>query len=487
MSRFTGRDVKTLMEAYTSVYEPKQEISEEKIWEEVETWVNSLIAEGYDLSEYTWEDMYETYLTEIGVPPSPVQQKANQQFDQSLNKVGRLISGPGPYTGPRSGPRMGGPSPSSSPAPNPTAQSTGMYGRYAPPSMQQKTPTPATQRPAAPAAASRPSAGAPAAASRPSAGAPTAASRPSAGAPAAAPRPSGGAPAAAPRPSGGQSSDMNANMSAWRKANPTLAAAADEKARIRGTQQTDNPLMKDMKSNLPMNSPSVQSPAVAKLGAGNQSLTQNPNAFKAAAPKPSTPTATPSLGQRAFSTPSLGASQFKPTTPSAAINAAPSTSPAASGSVVPATNKIAAMKQQPPVAPSGGASGGAPLRSNPLWNSYQYEDAYDVVLEYLLDTGHAESIAEAQYIMTEMDEETIAEIYKGRHGQSDTEYMDSRSDAAKQISGDSKHSGASYSHRSFKGVGKPALPGERQPDQGRMTNADRNELAIRKANLKKKG
>lgn len=79
-------------------------------------------------------------------------------------------------------------------------------------------------------------------------------------------------------------------MDQWAKANPTLAAAAAEKARIRGTQQTDNPLMKDMKSRLPMNSPSVQSPDIAKLAskpttlAGNQSLVNNPNAFKAATP-----------------------------------------------------------------------------------------------------------------------------------------------------------------------------------------------------------
>ena len=77
------------------------------------------------------------------------------------------------------------------------------------------------------------------------------------------------------------------------------------------------------------------------------------------------------------------------------------------------------------------------------------------------------------------------EVYKGKHGQSDKEYMDSRSDAGKQISGDSKMSGAAYSHRSFKGQGKPAKPGERQKAQGRMTQADRDELAIRKANLKK--
>ena len=32
--------------------------------EEVETWVNSLIEEGYDLSEYSWDDMYEMYIDE---------------------------------------------------------------------------------------------------------------------------------------------------------------------------------------------------------------------------------------------------------------------------------------------------------------------------------------------------------------------------------------------------------------------------------------
>ena len=82
--------------------------------------------------------------------------------------------------------------------------------------------------------------------------------------------------------------------------------------------------------------------------------------------------------------------------------------------------------------------------------------------------------------------EDMGEGYKGKHGQSDEEHMDSRSDAAKQISGDSKHSGAAYSHRSYKGVGKPAKPGERQKHQGKMTKADREELKIRKDALKKK-
>jgi hypothetical protein len=89
------------------------------------------------------------------------------------------------------------------------------------------------------------------------------------------------------------------------------------------------------------------------------------------------------------------------------------------------------------------------------------------------------------YEPQQVDEENVEELYKGKHGQSEKEYMDGRSDAGKQISGDSKMSGAAYSHRSFRGQGKPAKPGERQKAQGRMTPADRDELAIRKAALKK--
>jgi hypothetical protein len=63
MSRLTGADALGLYVAYQAVYNP-QELTEEQVWEEVETWVNSLIEEGYDLSDYTWEEMYEAYLEE---------------------------------------------------------------------------------------------------------------------------------------------------------------------------------------------------------------------------------------------------------------------------------------------------------------------------------------------------------------------------------------------------------------------------------------
>jgi hypothetical protein len=69
MERITSHQVLGLMEAYTAVHTPQ--INEEQIQEDFEIWVNSLVEEGYDLSEYTWEEMYEHYLSEaIGQPGS---------------------------------------------------------------------------------------------------------------------------------------------------------------------------------------------------------------------------------------------------------------------------------------------------------------------------------------------------------------------------------------------------------------------------------
>lgn len=46
-------------------------------------------------------------------------------------------------------------------------------------------------------------------------------------------------------------------------------------------------------------------------------------------------------------------------------------------------------------------------------NSYEPDDIYDLVLEYLVNNGHAETIDEAHYIMLEMDEEFIKTIVEG--------------------------------------------------------------------------
>ena len=82
--------------------------------------------------------------------------------------------------------------------------------------------------------------------------------------------------------------------------------------------------------------------------------------------------------------------------------------------------------------------------------------------------------------------EHVDELYKGKHGQSEKEYQDGRSDGGKMVSGDSKHSGAAYSSRAVKNTGPNPAGGSKKPQaQGRMTSGARADLKYRKANLKK--
>jgi hypothetical protein len=102
MSRITGSDALGLMEAYAAVYAP-QEITEEQVWEEVEAWVNSLVEEGYDLSEYTWEDMYEEYLNEApirystGPTAADLQRQRAQASTRPAQNLRGLTVGPGGF------------------------------------------------------------------------------------------------------------------------------------------------------------------------------------------------------------------------------------------------------------------------------------------------------------------------------------------------------------------------------------------------------
>jgi hypothetical protein len=153
--------------------------------------------------------------------------------------------------------------------------------------------------------------------------------------------------------------DMGMKIWSSTPANQKLAAAAAERERIRGTAQTDNPLMRDMRSRLPL-TPSVQAPAVKSLGLGQQSLSQNPNAAIAATPKPapvtraSVPLANPTVSE-----------PLKPAKPKQTVK-----------------------------------------------SSYEY-DAYDLVLEYLISNGHADTLLEAQYVMMQMSAEHIQSIING--------------------------------------------------------------------------
>ena len=153
--------------------------------------------------------------------------------------------------------------------------------------------------------------------------------------------------------------DMGMKIWSSTPANQKLAAAAAERERIRGTAQTDNPLMRDMRSRLSL-TPSVQAPAVKSLGLGQQSLSQNPNAAIAATPKPAPVT-------RA---------------------SVPLTNPTVSEPLKPAKPK------------------------QTVKSSYEY-DAYDLVLEYLISNGHADTLLEAQYVMMQMSAEHIQSIING--------------------------------------------------------------------------
>ena len=83
--------------------------------------------------------------------------------------------------------------------------------------------------------------------------------------------------------------------------------------------------------------------------------------------------------------------------------------------------------------------------------------------------------------------DNVDEMYKGKHGQSEKEYQDSRSDAGKMVSGDSKMSGSAYSSRATSSTGPNPAGGSKKPKgQGRMTTGARADLQLRKAELKKK-
>jgi len=138
----------------------------------------------------------------------------------------------------------------------------------------------------------------------------------------------------------------------WALANPKLAAAAAERERTRGTSATTNPQMADLKSRLP--APKTASSEVS------------------APPPPKVKTDTAVQRVQTVSQPaakSIEAEVKKRNIPT--FN----------------TSKMTTTLRQ----------------------SYEY-DAYDLVLEYLFDTGHVDTIEEANYVMMQMDEKTIGSI-----------------------------------------------------------------------------
>ena len=188
-------------------------------------------------------------------------------------------------------------------------------------------------------------------------------------------------------------------MEIWRKSNPKLAAAADERERIRGTAQSDNPLLDKMglRSGMRAGSPTVQSPTLKQdLGnlAGNYTrLTQNPNAGISPTPKPTT-TYGGATGVKPVPGGTSVAGAVKPVSGAPSQDAKVSVAPASSE-----TNKV-----------------GDALSANRLPKEKDKpvkKEAYDIVLDYLFSEGHVDTLSEAHYVMMQMDAEHIQSIIEG--------------------------------------------------------------------------
>jgi len=185
-------------------------------------------------------------------------------------------------------------------------------------------------------------------------------------------------------------------MEIWRKSNPKLAAAADERERIRGTAQSDNPLLDKMglRSGMRAGSPTVQSPTLEKdlgnLAPNYTRLTQNPNAGISPTPKPTT-TYGGATGVKPVPGGTSVAGAVKPVSGAPSQDAKVSVAPASSE-----TNKV-----------------GDALSANRLPKEKDKpvkKEAYDIVLDYLFSEGHVDTLSEAHYVMMQMDAEHIQSI-----------------------------------------------------------------------------
>jgi hypothetical protein len=347
MSRITGSDALKMFEAYAEVYaSEEQELTEEQVWEEVENWVNSLLEEGYDLSDYTWEEMYEEYLKEYtrqadrpGQTPAEArsaqqsakergasaaksyQAKADAYKPDPLKTIRNFLSSPGAISqGRMDSERDIRPSTTKPPKPPSSTDHTSRFSR---------------QRNAAPGISDI----------RGGKGkiTPTRTSTDT-------------TPTPSPRPS-----EVKV-----KPATPTPGTKAAGPESIK--PKTPNPLLAggDIRR-------MQQASQMRQKG-----ITVTSDQLKAA--------------ERTKPTPPV-----KAATPSQAVAA--TTKPVAPE--VKATNTIAAK-------PSSAMSQDA-IRKQRLNMEMEY-DAYDLVLEYLLETGHAATVDEAHYVMMEMDAQHIKNI-----------------------------------------------------------------------------
>jgi hypothetical protein len=253
-----SKNLKGLCEAYSGIYTP-QELTEEQVWEEVESWVISLIEEGYDLSDYTWEEMYEAYLEEasdldMGLGRRVLRNKARTIVPTS--------SAGTRSTGTRRGAAAGTRSTSASAATSATAKPAAPATT---PAAAKLAPTAPTTKPAAP---TRPTA-----ASRLAATA-APAPRPAASSPA--PRPAASAPAKPTGPAVGK-----LGSTSFERRTPTSAELKAAQAARAGGASPEKALQAAQKTNLPTTGPTPAIPSAASVSSSMASfkprdMTKNP-------------------------------------------------------------------------------------------------------------------------------------------------------------------------------------------------------------------
>jgi len=332
MSRLTASDVQSMMEAYAAVYAPQEkiELTEEQVWEEVEAWVNSLLEEGYDLSEYTWEEMYEEYLREslhLKEFFGPGMEKARygsperttrQRLDLGVVKGG----GTSGYTV----------STTDKPKPGESTQQW-QTRRTQALSLADRLNKETGQGRYRPAAPSRSASTAPAS---------TAPSRSASTAPGA-PKP-----APAPKPPETRMSTVTGKREyvGTTPSGEKFERRAATGAELRAAQKARSSAILDLKTK-----PEAEKAAVQ---AGINAAKPTPAPTPTPTPSP-TPTPTPSAPK-------------------------------------PSTRQLSAADKR-----------------QGIKASYEY-DAYDLVLEYLLSEGHADTVEEANYVMLEMDAEMVQSI-----------------------------------------------------------------------------
>jgi len=86
-----SQDIQNLQESYLAVYD-----DETRETLEFGNWVNDLLDEGYDLSDYTWDELYETYIGEERAPGvKPYEPRKRRPLDPEKKLSGEQGDGSG--------------------------------------------------------------------------------------------------------------------------------------------------------------------------------------------------------------------------------------------------------------------------------------------------------------------------------------------------------------------------------------------------------